>query len=228
MNTFQQSAANLEAVLHSSLVRLEYTGESCNSIFYCAVLPDKREDIQLKCEIDASWNTISFIIILPVIYSDNTSSNLSRYIDKVNEIYGIRGFFALFDEDAISLRKEISCSGFVISTDSILNTIFSLKANVFDFIEVLRCIGKDNDIPNDNSIASAIYYEMYTNKKVDITDEDTDDKIWEEPNGDLDFDVDELIKKIDAKIEEIEAKNKAKKDLKDTIEFTLPDDDELT
>lgn len=153
MNKYRQSAANLEAVLHSSQVHLEYTGDSYNSVFYYAVLPDERENFQLKCEIDASWNTITFIIILPVNYSENTSSNLSRYIDRVNRIYSSKGAFALFDEDTVSVEKEVSFSSFVISTDSILSTIISLKANAFDFVEVLRCIGKDDDVPDDNSIA---------------------------------------------------------------------------
>ena len=227
MNTYQQTAANLEAVLHSSSVRLEYTGKSCNSVFYCAVLPDEREDLQLKCEIDSSWNTISFIIILPVIYSEKTSPNLSRYIDRVNQIYGSRGVFAIFDENTMSIRKEVSFSGFVISTDSIINTIFSLKANVFDFIEVLRCIGKDNDIPDNNNIASEIFYEIYPEKKPAKADEDSGDEFWEEPEEDLDFDIDYLIKKIDAKIAEIEAKNKAENDLEDTIEFTLSEGEDL-
>ena len=210
MNTYKHTAANLEVVLHSSSVRLEYTGKSCNSVFYCAVLPDEREDLQLKCEIDSSWNTISFIIILPVIYSEKTSPNLSRYI-----------------ENTMSIRKEVSFSGFVISTDSIINTIFSLKANVFDFIEVLRCIGKDNDIPDNNNIASEIFYEIYPEKKPAKADEDSSDEFCEEPEEDLDFDIDDLIKIIDAKIAEIEAKNKAENDLEDTIEFTLSEGEDL-
>lgn len=226
MNTYKQTAANLEVVLHSSSVRLEYTGKSCNSVFYCAVLIDEREDLQLKCEIDASWNTISFIVILPVIYSENTGPNLSRYIDRVNHIYGSRGFFALFDKDTISLRKEISFSGFVISTDSIINIIFSLKANVFDLVEVLRCIGKDKDVPDDNSVASEIFYEMYPEKKPDKAAVDSGDEFREEPEEDLDFDIDDLIKKIDAKIAEIEAKNTAEEDLEDTIDFQISEDHE--
>ena len=227
MNTYQQTAANLEVVLHSSSVRLEFTWKSCNSVFYCAVLPDEREDLQLKCEIDASWNTISFIVILPVIYSENTGPNLSRYIDRVNQIYGCRGMFALFNENTMSIRKEVSFSGFVISTDSIINTIFSLKANVFDFIEVLRCIGKDKDVPDDNSVASEIFYEMYPEKKPYKAAVDSGDEFREEPEEDLDFDIDDLIKKIDAKIAEIEAKNKAEDDLEDTIEFTLSEGEDL-
>lgn len=227
MNKYRQSAANLEAVLHSSQVHLEYTGDSYNSVFYCAVLPDERENFQLKCEIDASWNTITFIIILPVNYSENTSSNLSRYIDRVNRIYSSKGAFALFDEDTVSVEKEVSFSSFVISTDSILSTILSLKANAFDFVEVLRCIGKDDDVPDDNSIASAIYYEMYPDKKVEITDMDTNDEILEEPEVSLDFDIDELIKKIGAKKAEPEAKSEAEKESEDTIEFTLSEDEEL-
>lgn len=226
MNIYRQTAANLEEVLHSPQFRLEYTGKYRSSVFYCAILPDQREDLQLKCEIDASWNTISFVIILPVIYSENTSPNLSCYIDRVNRIYGSRGFFALFDEDTLSIRKEVSCSGFAISTDSILNTILSLKANVFDFIEVLRCIGKDNDVTDDNSIASAIYYEIYPEKKPVNSDDNPDDDFWERIEENLDFDIDDLIKKIDAKIAEIEAKNTAEEDLEDTIDFQISEDHE--
>ena len=226
MNTYKHTAANLEVVLHSSSVRLEYTGKSCNSVFYCAVLPDEREDLQLKCEIDSSWNTISFIIILPVIYSEKTSPHLSRYIDRVNQIYGSRGIFAIFDENTMSIRKEVSFSGFVISTDSIINTIFSLKANVFDFIEVLRCIGKDNDIPDNNNIASEIFYEIYPEKKPVNSDDNPDDDFWERIEENLDFDIDDLIKKIDAKIAEIEAKNTAEEDLEDTIDFQISEDHE--
>ena len=133
----------------------------------------------------------------------------------------------MFDENTVSIRKEVSFSGFVISTDSIINTIFSLKTNVFDFIEVLRCIGQDNDIPDNNNIASEIFYEIYPEKKPAKADEDSGDEFCEEPEEDLDFDIDDLIKKIDAKIAEIEAKNKAENDLEDTIEFTLSEGEDL-
>ena len=228
MNTYQQSAANLETVLHSPQVRLEHTGESCDSVFYHVVLPDEREDLQLKCEINDARNTIVFRIILPVRYSENTRTKLSHYIDRVNRIYSSKGIFALFDENVVSVKKDISFSSFVISADSIFSTVFSLKANAFDFIEVLRCLGKDSRVPDDNSIASAIYYEMYPDKKVEITDMDKDDEIWEETKGCLGFDIDKMIKMIDAKIAEFEAESEVERESKDAIEFILYDDEELT
>lgn len=68
---------------------------------------------------------------------------------------------------------------------------------------------------------------MYPDKKVEITDMDTNDEILEEPEVSLDFDIDELIKKIDAKKAELEAKSEAEKESEDTIEFTLSEDEEL-
>lgn len=114
MNTYQQSAANLETVLHSSQVRLEHTGESCDSVFYHVVLPDEREDLQLKCEIDDARNTIVFRIILPVRYSENTRTKLSHYIDRVNQIYSSKLVYPVAQATAAYLVNSENYKEFTV------------------------------------------------------------------------------------------------------------------
>lgn len=193
MKNYTQSAANLEAAMHAFPIGSIHTGKMCSETYHHAVLTDEREHFELICAIDSSWETITFRMILPVVYSSETTSELSRYIDKVNHLYSSRGCFSLFDENTMAIEKEIFFSRFVISTDLILSILFSMKANAFDFIEAFRSIGQGMDVADDNGIAAALYYEMYPEKRVMNPNEDIDEKEKEEPDDNLDFALDELI-----------------------------------
>lgn len=227
MNKYQMSADNLSTVMHSSVFDQIYSDSECKTVFYDSILCDDRENFRIKCEIDSSWKTIEFQLLLPVSYDDEIIPELSSYIKKVNQIYGYRGLFELFDEDLVSLSKEISFSSFYISVDSIYEVIYSLKANAFDFIDTLRYISNGDPVPNDKSIASSLYYEMYPEKRIDDTDEPTIDEDDEQDiDLDLDIDMDDLISRIDAWFEKNRANNANETALGDTIEALINDEEE--
>ena|GEM_PF-6822472 len=221
MKFFRQSTANLEAALNTSPINLNYKGKACSEIFYHAVLTDEREDFELKCEIDSSWETITLRMFLPVVYSNKTMYNLLEYIDKVNQFCSNRGRFSLFDDDMMLIEKELSFSGFIISTDSILSEIFLMKANTFDFINALRCIGKGSDVPDDDSIASTIYYEIHPDG------DGIADDFLKKPKKPVNIDFGEMIKIINSMIKKSETTDNAETTTGDTIEVELFDDEEL-
>ena len=165
MKKFKQTAANLEAAIQSSLIRLKYSGEVGVTCYYYGVFTRENEDINLDCFISEPGKELNLKITLPVPCCEKAKPCLRRYIDRINLICAGKGHFEFNDCDVILVSKKISFSSFVISADSILAAIFSLKANAFDFADVLRCIGKDSKVPDDNGIASAIYYAMYPEKK---------------------------------------------------------------
>ena len=206
MTTYEITSNNLISALRFQRIQILHTYNSAESTRYCAKLVIEDKLFPFKCEINDK--KVIFQLSFPVCFDSETEQYVQKYIDMVNVIYGTRGTLKIDGIGGVVLLKELSFSNFYLSKYTLNYTIYGIKSQIAEYAETIQNIGKGVHIPDDNSIASSLLYEMPFVTLLRDNSRSPNSISENTPNS---FSIDEMIRRIDAQIEKINEREKQEK-----------------